>query len=74
MAIHPSNTKLLVAAGGKWGTIGIWDVKDGKSPTHGVQLFQVCIINVTINRLNRLTNNSISGYPYLLNMYFFFIT
>ena len=45
MAIHPSNKKLFVAVGGKWGNIGLWDVKDDISPTDGVQLFQVYIIN-----------------------------
>merc|ERR1712045_417402 len=38
LAIHPSQTKLLVAAGGKWGALGFWDVKDNESKTHGVQV------------------------------------
>jgi len=38
LAIHPSQTKLLVAAGGKWGSIGFWDVNDNESKTHGVQV------------------------------------
>merc|ERR1712109_211598 len=38
LAIHPSQTKLLVATGGKWGAIGFWDVNDNESKTHGVQV------------------------------------
>jgi len=41
LAVHPSTDKLLVAAGGKWGNVGIWDVKDNSSATHGVQLFKM---------------------------------
>ena len=41
LAIHPSQTKLLVAAGGKWGSIGFWDVNDNESKTHGVQVVKV---------------------------------
>ena len=26
MAIHPSQERVLVAAGGKWGELGMWDV------------------------------------------------
>jgi len=40
LAIHPTETKLLVAAGGKWGSIGFWDVQDNESKTHGVQLIK----------------------------------
>jgi len=40
LAIHPSETKLLVCAGGKWGSIGFWDVKDNKSEKHGVQVIK----------------------------------
>ena len=41
LAIHPTETKVLVAAGGKWGAIGFWDVQDNESKTHGVQLIKV---------------------------------
>ena len=41
MAVHPTTNKLLVAAGGKWGNVGIWDVNDKASVNHGVQLFKV---------------------------------
>lgn len=44
LAIHPTEDKLLVAAGGKWGSIGFWDVQDLNSPTHGVQVIKVCLI------------------------------
>ncbi|GAB1611267.1 WD repeat-containing protein 76-like [Argonauta hians] len=29
LAMHPSQEKVLVGAGGKWGSIGLWDVKQG---------------------------------------------
>ena len=29
MEVHPSPTKLLVAAGDKWGRVGLWDVDAG---------------------------------------------
>ena len=41
MAIHPSESKLLVAAGGKWGSIGFWDVQDTTSEMHGVHVIKV---------------------------------
>ena len=45
LAIHPTQSKVLVAAGGKWGALGFWDVKDNESKTHGVQVVKVCIAN-----------------------------
>jgi len=39
LAVHPTKNKLLVAAGEKWGDIGIWDVYDQSSNNHGVHLF-----------------------------------
>jgi len=38
--IHPTESKLLVAAGGKWGSIGFWDVSDNTSEMHGVQVIK----------------------------------
>merc|ERR1711997_1150674 len=40
LAIHPTETKLLVAAGGKWGALGFWDVQDNESKSHGVQVIK----------------------------------
>lgn len=39
MAIHPSESKLIVAVGDKWGVLGLWDVRDTKSDKHGVEVF-----------------------------------
>lgn len=39
--IHPTEDKLLVAVGGKWGGLGLWDVKDVDSASNGVHLFMV---------------------------------
>ena len=41
LAIHPTESKLLVAAGDKWGSIGFWDVLDRKSENKGIQLIKV---------------------------------
>ena len=36
LAIHPTESKLLVAAGDKWGSIGFWDVQ-----SRGIQVVKV---------------------------------
>ena len=36
LAIHPTESKLLVAAGDKWGSIGFWDVQN-----NGIQVVKV---------------------------------
>ena len=40
IAVHPTESKVLVAAGGKWGSIGFWDVLDTESEKHGVQVIK----------------------------------
>ena len=40
IAIHPTQSKVLIAAGGKWGSIGFWDVLDTESAKHGVQVIK----------------------------------
>ena len=40
LAIHPTESKVLLAAGGKWGSIGFWDVLDNESEKHGVQVIK----------------------------------
>ena len=44
--IHSTESKLLVAAGGKWGSIGFWDVSDNTSEMHGVQVIKVRFLNI----------------------------
>ncbi len=41
LAVHPTESKHLIAAGGKWGGVGLWDVDDVHSDSHGVNLFMV---------------------------------
>jgi len=41
LAIHASTEKLLVAAGGKWGNVGLWDVNGKEAINNGVQLFKM---------------------------------
>ncbi|XP_077986239.1 WD repeat-containing protein 76-like [Glandiceps talaboti] len=41
LAIHPSVTKTLVFAGGKWGTLGLWDVgAKAETSDNGVYTFE----------------------------------
>merc|ERR1712180_116273 len=40
LAIHPTESKLLIAAGDKWGSIGFWDVYDRKLETKGIQVIK----------------------------------
>ncbi|XP_068131074.1 WD repeat-containing protein 76 isoform X2 [Hyperolius riggenbachi] len=40
VAIHPSVNKTLVAAGDKWGNVGLWDLND-KSSDNGVYVFDL---------------------------------
>ena len=45
MAVHPMTSTLLVAAGDKWGAVGLWNVEDTTSEQHGVQVFYVsCLL------------------------------
>jgi len=39
VAFHPGE-KLVVAAGDKWGKVGMWDCQDTEGATHGVHLFR----------------------------------
>jgi len=39
MAVNPSPINLVVAAGDKWGAIGLWDINNTSAPAHGVHLF-----------------------------------
>lgn len=39
LTVHPTERKLLIAAGEKWGGVGLWDANDHTSSTHGVHLF-----------------------------------
>ena len=41
LAIHPTESKLLVAAGDKWGSIGFWDVQNKKNQKSGIQVVKV---------------------------------
>ena len=40
LAVHPTTEKVLVAAGGKWGNVGLWDVNGTDLINNGVQLFK----------------------------------
>ena len=46
MSVHPMTSSVLVAAGDKWGAIGLWNVNDTTSETHGVQVFYVSCPNL----------------------------
>ena len=44
LAIHPTESKLLVAAGDKWGSIGFWDVQ-----SNGIQVIKVHTVRKSRN-------------------------
>ena len=46
LTVHPTESKLLIAAGEKWGGVGIWDANDYTSETHGVHLFSVRYVSI----------------------------
>lgn len=39
LAVHPGSEKVLVAVGGKWGGVGLWDALDAAGPQNGVHLY-----------------------------------
>ena len=41
LAVHPTQSKLLVAAGDKWGSIGFWDVQNKKNQNSGIQVVKL---------------------------------
>lgn len=43
LAVHPTESKHFIAAGGKWGAVGLWDIDDQSSDTHGVHAFMVSL-------------------------------
>ena len=66
LTVHPTESKLLIAAGEKWGDVGIWDANDYTSETHGVHLFSVRyfmmihftnLMSATIGAPNSLSKN-----------------
>ena len=44
LAVHPTQSKLLVAAGDKWGSIGFWDVQ-----SNGIQVIKVHTVRKSRN-------------------------
>jgi len=46
MAIHPMTSSLLVAAGDKWGAVGLWNVKETASEKDGVEVFYVSLVSL----------------------------
>ena len=40
-AVHPTQSKLLVAAGDKWGSIGFWDVQNKKNQNSVIQVVKL---------------------------------
>merc|ERR1719433_378278 len=59
LAVHPSTEKLLVAAGGKWGNVGLWDVRDNTSTNHGVQLFKMHSRPVNCMTFNKFNSHQL---------------
>ena len=63
LTVHPTESKLLIAAGEKWGGVGIWDANDYTSETHGVHLFSVRYVSI-IQFMNLMGDTNITlGAP-----------
>ena len=72
LAIHPSPTLLLAAAGDKSGHVGLWDVLATSSPSHGVHLYQphtrpVNTISWDMVNTNNIVSTSYDGTTRMLD-------
>ncbi|KAL4225515.1 WD repeat-containing protein 76 [Mactra antiquata] len=67
VAIHPSETKVIAAAGDKWGKIGIWNVlNEGKSTSDGVCCYKphsrpICCLEFSVNSPEKVYSCSYDG-------------
>ncbi|XP_052064961.1 WD repeat-containing protein 76-like [Mytilus californianus] len=65
--IHPTNTKLITAAGDKWGFLGIWDVMAGREfQTDGVVVYTphsrpINCLKFSLHKQNQLYSCSYDG-------------
>jgi len=64
MAVHPSAHKVLVAAGGKWGGVGLWDVEDTDSEENGVYLFTPHARPINFLSWDRFNHNNLITTSY----------
>ena len=61
LAMHPGSEQLVVAAGGKGGSVGLWEVEAGAGPPHGVHCFTphtrpVCCMSWDETNMNNLVS------------------
>jgi len=64
LTVHPTESKLLIAAGEKWGGVGIWDANDYTSETHGVHLFSPHSRPVNCLTFNKTDNTNLISTSY----------
>jgi len=64
LAVHPGGGKLLAAAGGKSGGVGLWDVEDVDSPTQGVHLYEPHSRPVNCLNWNKLNDKQLVSTSY----------
>jgi len=64
LTVHPTESKLLIAAGEKWGDVGIWDANDYTSETHGVHLFSPHSRPVNCLTFNKTDNTNLISTSY----------
>jgi len=62
--IHPGLGKLLAAAGGNSGGVGLWDVEDLESATHGVHLYVPHSGPVNCLKWNKYNENQLVSTSY----------
>lgn len=62
--VHPGLGKLLAAAGGKSGGVGLWDVENVESATHGVHLFVPHSRPVNCLKWNKYNENQLISTSY----------
>ncbi|KAG8574854.1 hypothetical protein GDO81_009370 [Engystomops pustulosus] len=63
VAFHPSNTQTIVAAGGKLGHIGLWDVEKGSAGVYAfpVHSMRICSIAFSPSNANHLLSLGAEG-------------
>jgi len=64
VAVHPSEHKILLSAGGKWGGLGLWDMNDTDSKENGVYLFNPHSRPVNWQSWDEYNNNNLITTSY----------
>ena len=60
--------QLLASAGGKWGKLGLWDIKDTESAENGVYLFEPHSRPINWQSWDRYIQLNLSVYLSILSL------